>query len=102
MNIEWKDIKGFEGYQVSSHGEIRNKEGKILSPYQNKKGYLKIGLFKDGKLHKKRVNRLVAESFINNPYNLPMVLYKSGDKHDNSVINLEWGSEKSFSKTVRD
>ena len=96
MNELWKDIKGFEGYQVSSQGNIRNKLGKILSPYQNKKGYLKVGLFKDGKLYKKRINRLVAEAFIDNPNHLPFVRYKNGDKCDNSVINIEWGNQNYY------
>ena len=62
----WLPIKDFENYEISSWGRIRNKKGQILSPYKNHKGYLKIGLAKDGKDHKKRIHRLVAETFIAN------------------------------------
>lgn len=90
MNEIWKDIKGYEGlYQVSSWGNVKGKKG-ILKPYITEKGYLKVGLFKDGKNHKKRVNRLVAEAFIPNPLNLPQVNHKDGNKKNNSVSNLEY------------
>ena len=88
----WRDIEGFEGkYQVSSWGRVRNAITKcIIKPYSNEKGYLKIGLTKDGKCVKFRVNRLVANAFIPNPYNLPQVNHKDGNKANNSFTNLEW------------
>jgi len=88
----WKDIEGFDekyGYQISSWGRVRSVNG-ILKPYENFKGYLKVGLMKDGKCCKKRVNRLVAQAFIPNPYNLPQVNHIDGNKQNNSFTNLEW------------
>lgn len=94
----WKDIDGFYGkYQISSWGRVRNAEsGHILIPYKNKKGYLKVGLHKNGeRIPKKfRVNRLVAKAFISNPYDLPQVNHKDGNKENNSVTNLEWVTNK--------
>lgn len=95
---EWRDILGFEGsYQVSSHGRIRNSSGQILKPYENKKGYLKIGLCKNGKNHKKRINRLVAMAFIENPNGLPQVDHLNGNKQDNRVTNLQWADNSTNS-----
>ena len=85
----WKTIEGFENYEVSTWGNIRGKYG-VLKPYKNKKGYLKVGLYKDGKNNKKRVNRLVAQAFIPNPHCLPQVNHKDGNKLNNSYTNLEW------------
>lgn len=85
----WKNIDGFENYQVSIWGNIRNKN-RILTPYVTQKGYLKIGLSKNGKNYKKRVHRLVAEAFIPNPHNLPQVNHKDGNPKNNSITNLEW------------
>jgi len=90
LNETWKDIEGFEGkYQVSTWGRVRSING-ILKPYENKKGYLKIGLCRDGRSIKKRINRLVALAFIPNPYNLPEVNHIDGNKQNNSITNLEW------------
>ena len=85
----WKDIDGFENYQVSTWGRVRGRHG-ILKPYENEKGYLKIGLMKKGKSHKKRVNRLVAEAFLANPNHLPQVDHIDGNKKNNSFTNLRW------------
>ena len=89
----WKDIEGYYGkFQVSSWGRVRNAEtGHILKPYKNSKGYLKVGLsMSRKKSDKHRVNRLVAKAFIENPYNLPQVNHKDGNKENNSYTNLEW------------
>lgn len=90
MQEIWKDIEGFDGYQVSTWGNVKGKNGDYLTPYKNSKGYLKVGLFLGGKTHKKRISRLVAEAFIPNPYNLPQVNHKDGNNQNNSVTNLEW------------
>ena len=91
----WKDIEGFEQYQVSTWGRIRNKHtGVLLKPYYNKKGYLKVGLSKNGKSHKFRVNRLVAMAFIPNIFDLPQVNHKDGNKANNSFTNLEWVTDE--------
>lgn len=93
----WKEVEGYSGkYQVSSWGRVRNAEsGAILKPYKNRKGYLKVGLLKSGKsADKHRVHRLVAKAFIENPYNLPQVNHKDGNKENNSVTNLEWVSDE--------
>ena len=89
----WKDIEGWNGkYQVSAWGRVRNAEtGNILTPYVNEKGYLKVGLSCGNRKTKKyRVNRLVAQAFVPNPYNLPQVNHKDGNKQNNSYTNLEW------------
>ena len=92
MKEIWEDINGYDGkYQVSTWGRVRGASG-IMKPYKNHKGYLKIGLLKDGKRNKHRVNRLVAQTFIPNPSFLPEVNHKDGNKENNSVTNLEWVS----------
>ena len=88
---EWKQIKDFPKYIISNEGRIKNAKGQILKPYVNHKGYFKIGLMGDDKkMHKKRVHRLVAETFIPNTNNLPEVNHLNFNKQDNRVENLEW------------
>ena len=106
-NMEiWKDIEGFEGkYQVSTWGRVRSchhNKTKILATYKNERGYLKVSLFVGKKKTKKyRVNRLVALAFIPNPYDLPQVNHKDGNKENNSYTNLEWATNEINSKHYR-
>lgn len=94
---EWRPLVGYEGlYEVSNMGRVkslnyrRTGKEKILEPYDDGYGYLKVKLFKDGKGKNCRINRLVAIAFIPNPYNLPEVNHKDEDKTNNCVENLEW------------
>ena len=54
------------------------------------KGYKTVCLTKDGKSKTHFVHRIVAEAFIDNPDNLPMVNHKDEDKTNNFAENLEW------------
>ncbi|MEE3439923.1 NUMOD4 domain-containing protein [Ruminococcus sp.] len=90
MNEVFLDIPNYEGlYQVSNLGRVR-RNGKILRPFKNEKGYLRIDLYKNGTKRTARVHRLVAHSFIPNPQNLPEINHKDEDKTNNAVGNLEW------------
>ncbi len=96
MEKMWKDVEGFEdAYQISSDGEVFNKRrGKLAKTCVESSGYVKIGLYMDGKTYSRSVHRLVAEAFIPNPEGLPQVHHKDGDKANNTVTNLEWVSTK--------
>lgn len=86
----WKDIKGYEGkYQVSNKGRIKSKRG-ILKGHKCTKGYLQISLWPLKRPYNRYIHRIVAESFIENPLNLPQVNHKNENKLDNTVENLEW------------
>ena len=92
MEEIWRDIEGYEGlYQVSNLGNI-------YSFYSNKKlsfgidtsGYRIVTLWKNRKGKTKTIHRLVAETFIFNPNNYPIINHKDENKQNNSVDNLEW------------
>lgn len=91
-------------YAVTNFGEIINQEtGNVISTFQDKKGYLKVNLFFDGKYHQFYVHRLVAEAFLEKPEGIDekllCVKHKDYDKTNNFVGNLEWDT---FSKIVKD
>lgn len=93
MIEEWEIIPYASNYDVSNFGRIRqNKKNKILKPYiskQNGYSYVMIRC-NNGKYINKRIHRLVAEEFIPNPNNLPMVNHKDFDRSNNIIDNLEW------------
>lgn len=88
----WKDIRDFEGlYQVNENGDVFNSKGVKLKPEMTRNGYLRVSLSNKEVSHQRHlVHRLVAESFIPNPNELPQVNHINEDKTDNRVENLEW------------
>lgn len=53
-------------------------------------GYYSVILCSHYKKKTIRIHRLVAEAFIENPANLPMVNHKDENKLNNEASNLEW------------
>ena len=105
----WKDIPGFEGiYQASTFGKIKSlakivnhfKGGKrkvkerIFKVYINVHGYQIVTFYKDGKQFSKKVHRLIAKTFKDNPENKPYVNHIDGDKTNNYENNVEWSTAK--------
>ena len=102
----WKDIDGYEGsYQVSNSGKVRsldreitktNRHGNVqnfklkgreLRHNDNGKGYLAVQL---GRGNRRYVHRLVAEMFIDNPFELPSINHIDNNTKNNNVTNIEW------------
>ena len=105
----WKDIKRYEGlYQVSDCGRIKSLDryvgykttgkrlikGAIKVGTITSKGYVKITLFKDGKGTTREIQRIVAETFIDNPCNKEQVNHIDENKLNNNIGNLEWSSPR--------
>lgn len=96
MEEIYKDIKDLEGkYQVSNFGNVmslnyrRTGRAELVSPGKCG-GYLRVNLCKNGKMKMFFVHRLVAETFLPNPNNLPCVNHKDQTRTNNRVDNLEW------------
>jgi hypothetical protein len=86
----WKQVDGYENYEVSSFGKVRNKNtGRILKP-ACKGGYMYVGLSLNGKIKTTGLHRLVALAFIENPENKPHVNHKDKNRSNNNIFNLEW------------
>lgn len=93
----WKDCVKCDKYEISTYGEIRRKAtGKILQQKLDKSNTLSVhlSLGKRDKSDYYSVHRLVAETFLPNPDNLPWVVHKDGNLLNNQVSNLKWTSSK--------
>ena len=101
----WKPVVGYEGlYEVSSLGRVRSLDrydgrnhfikGRILKLNDGGRGYLDVQLCSNGKVKHHLVHRMVAESFIQNPDNLPQVNHRDENPSNDNVDNLEWCDAK--------
>ena len=90
-DLEWRDVVGYEGlYEVSNYGDVRNvRTGRIL-PGSTDGEYERVKLSKDHEQHRYGKHRLVAQAFIPNPNNYPIINHKDENKSNNKYDNLEW------------
>ena len=101
----WVPIPGYENYyEISNLANIRSINRSILTksgylkPEKERtltqrisnKGYLTVTLSKNGQSNTKAVHRLLAQAFIPNPDNKPIINHRNGNKLDNAIDNLEW------------
>ena len=113
LNEIWKDIEGFEGlYQISNYGRVKrlgywreynssNQYITFTSKYYVKEHilktktdrYLRVQLY-DSSISGCLclVHRLVAQAFISNPENKPIIDHKNNNTYDNRVCNLQWAT----------
>jgi len=84
---EWKTIEYHPNYEVSSFGNIRRKDGKIISQWQLNNGYMQTQ-FNTKK--KYQVHRLVAKAFIPGEFPGAVINHLDGVRDNNHYQNLEW------------
>lgn len=106
-NIKWKFIfiNGEKThYMVSNTGLVKrvaytesHRDGKKYHYPERKvalietpQHYLRVSLHHNNKIYHKRVNRLVALSFLDNPKHCSDVDHIDGDRKNNNITNLRW------------
>lgn len=109
----WMDLLSHEGlYQVSNIGRLRRVPRvmvmeikgvtinrplglKVLKPSFDDHGYLRINIKRvDNTTRYAKLHRLIAETFIPNPFKKPYINHKDNNRLNNAVWNLEWCTQK--------
>jgi hypothetical protein len=90
---DWKKVDGYDNYEVSSFGNVKNtKTGRILKA-SSCGGYCNVGL-SGNKPKTHLVHQLVGKAFIPNPENKSQINHKDKNKLNNNINNLEWVTNK--------
>ncbi|MFJ5760721.1 NUMOD4 motif-containing HNH endonuclease [Neobacillus sp. NPDC093182] len=93
----WRNIPDYEDYQVSNFGNVlsfKNKKyqhGLPLKVQENRAGYIKIIVWKNGNQKTLKLHRIVCELFNGDaPEGKEQVNHIDGNKRNNDYTNLEW------------
>ena len=93
MEEIWREIIGYEKYQISNIGRVKSNKwnkDRYLKPIKDKQGYNTVHLYNDYADKYCKVHRLVAIAFLNKKADTNCVNHINGIKEDNRVENLEW------------
>ena len=90
-NKEFKTVPNFSNYEISKNGIVRDKTTKKIINHTLYGKYVMCQIYNDDKIRKKvQIRRLVAQTYIPNPENKPIVMNKDSDLSNNHVDNLIW------------
>lgn len=88
----WVKVEGIP-YEASTHGRVRSMSHKprILRPKYGATGSCVVRLCVKGYgISLRSVPKLIADTFVPNPNNLPRLRFKDGNKDNCRADNLEW------------
>ncbi len=90
-------------YSVSSLGRVKSKDGHLRLPVLSQFGYHVLHLRLEGKDTTVGIHRMVAEAFLPNPEQLPIVDHINRNRIDNQIDNLRWVSldESSQNRNIK-
>lgn len=90
----WVPIPGYPNYEVSSLGEVINvTTGKVLTPFVEPNGRVRVTLYVLGKRKKFYIHRLVAQAFfLNYTGDDCDIRHINYNYQDNTVLNLRIGA----------
>jgi hypothetical protein len=100
-----KPIPDFPGYFADEDGNIYSALGiglngkpptvpRLLKPWKTQNGYLLVGLCKGGSRFRKKIARLVLETFVGSPSVGMEACHNNGIRTDDHLENLRWDTAK--------
>lgn len=89
---EWRPVPNGRGYEVSNLGRVRRGD-RMLKPCLYSTGYRVVDVhYEDGTHRRRGVHTLVCEAFIRPALKGEQVCHGNGEKEDNRLANLRYGS----------
>ncbi len=92
--VEWRQIAEFPGYDVNTEGIVIKRDARKEIPTYNSNGYSIIQLKCCGKPFMRKLHRIIAMAFIENPDNKPFVDHIDTNRQNNSISNLRWATNR--------
>lgn len=95
IDLGFTEIPGYPNYWaredgiIGSSNNIGNRYPLIPKLAYDDRGYQRVRIVKSDSNGRASVHRLIAQTFITNPFSLPQVNHKDGVKTNNTVENLE-------------
>ena len=88
-------IPGYDGYQITKSGHVYSTKSRYqtrpeheLKGWRDKKGYVHVGLVKDGKIKSFPVHKLQELTFMGGPQEGLQIDHIDGNKENNNLSNL--------------
>ena len=93
---KWVPLYGKPEYEVSSNGRFRWKKNKkeVCVSVNKSNGYVYVHLKNGNKFSNYRAHKLILRSFFEMPGDGYQTCHKDGDKKNNCISNLRWGTPK--------
>lgn len=94
-NERWKDTE-LPNIMVSNWGRFFNtKTRKIIEPtHGDAHGHKAVKTRHEGKRYQAYAHRLIAEAYVENPHNYPIVRHLDDVPDNNEIGNLAWGTAR--------
>jgi hypothetical protein len=95
MEERWWYIDGAPGYMISDCGRVWSEKSQwfVKPKPMDRIGHMGVCLYVNGQLRYFYIHRLMAEAFIPNPHDYPVVRHLNDVPDYNEIRNLAWGTQ---------
>lgn len=96
MEERWWYINGIPGYMISDCGRVWSEKTQrfVKSKPMDRQGHMGVSLCINGQRRYFYIHRLMAEAFIPNPHDYPIVRHLNDVPDYNELPNLAWGTQR--------